>query len=242
MRIFLYLLFCVCCFFSFKTTTFAQVQHSGWLGSFNTIKLNDKFSLHAEGQLRITDNADQVQTIILRPGLNYHINKSLAVTAGYAFIPNRRTIGKTADLLSEHRIWQQLLYNQKISTVSVAHRLRLEQRFIPKARLVGNELDTNGYDEAYRLRYFIRNIVPLVKQEKFNKGWFVALQNEVFLNIGDKSAVNGRVFDQNRIYGAIGYRVSNKFDVEAGYLNQYSKTRSSFTNNHAFQIAFYRKF
>lgn len=242
MRLFFYLLFCAFCLFSFNNEVLAQTQHSGWIFSLNTIKLNDKFSLHAEGQLRITDNADQVQTIILRPGLNYHINKSLVVTGGYAFIPNRRTIGNTASLLSEHRIWQQLLYNQKISTVSIAHRLRLEQRFIPKARLSGNELDTNGYDKAYRLRYFIRNIVPLVKQETFNKGWFVALQNEVFLNIGDKSAVNGRVFDQNRIYGAIGYRVSNKFDVEAGYLNQYSKTRSSFTNNHAFQIAFYRKF
>lgn len=242
MRILFYLLFCTYCLFSFKTATLAQTQHSGWLASFNTIKLNDKFSLHAESQLRITDNADQIQTLILRPGLNYHINKSLTITGGYAFIPNRRTIGKTASLLSEHRIWQQLLYNQKISTVSVSHRLRFEQRFIPKAKLAGTELNTNGYDKAYRLRYFIRNIVPLVKQETFNKGWFVALQNEVFLNVGNKSAVNGRFFDQNRAYGAIGYRVSKKFDVEAGYLNQYSKTRNSFANNHVFQIAFYRKF
>lgn len=242
MRILFYLLFCTCCLFSFKATTLAQTQHSGWLASFNTIKLNDKFSLHAEGQLRITDNSDQIQTVILRPGLNYHINKSLTITGGYAFIPNRRAIGKTASLLSEHRIWQQLLYNQKIHAVSVSHRLRFEQRFIPKAKLSGTELDTDGYDNAYRLRYFVRNIIPLVKQEAFNKGWFLALQNEVFFNVGNKSAVNGRFFDQNRAYGAIGYRVSKKLDVEAGYLNQYSKTRTSFANNHVFQIAFYRKF
>ena len=69
---------------------------------------------------------------------------------------------------------------------------------------------------ANRFRYFNRAIISLKKQKPFVKGAFAAVQNEVFLNIGDKSAVNGKFFDQNRLYLAAGYRFSPKFDGEIG--------------------------
>ena len=223
------------------TTLQAQVQNSGWVASFNTLKINDKFSMHFDAQVRSTDELQDFQTVLLRPGINYHLGRNLSLTAGYAYIPNRRFVGGASGLLAEHRIWTQTLYSHKLKRASVNHRLRFEQRFIPNAVARGNKVESDGFRDARRIRYFVRNVLPLAKDRSFNKGFFLALQNEVFANVGDKSAVNGRFFDQNRLYGAVGYRLPNKIDVDIGYMNQYVKNRNSFVNNHIIQLAFYRR-
>lgn len=217
-----------------------QPQFSGWLGSFNTFKLSNQFSLHFDAQLRSSDQLEQVSAILLRPGINFHLNKTFVFTAGHLFNIARRNAGGVSSLLTEQRLWQQALINQKISKVAVAHRFRFEERFIPRARVAGNQLEKDGYDQAFRFRYFIRNIFPLTAGASFTQGPFFALQNEIFLNTGNKTAVNGKAFDQNRLYGAFGYR-KGKIDYEVGYMNQYTNTRTSFVNNHILQLAVYKR-
>jgi hypothetical protein len=73
-------------------------------------------------------------------------------------------------------------------------------------------------------------------------GIFAALQNEVFLNLQHKDQLNGKVFDQNRAYLALGYRFSKKFDLEAGYLNQAIRGASVNTSNNVIQLALYTRF
>lgn len=237
---FLYLMI-VCVLLHFSSL--AQVQQSGWVASFNTFGLAPKWSLHFDAQARSSDNVKQVQTLLFRPGINYHINKAWVVTAGYAYIPNRRTIGNISELLSEHRVWQQLVYNHKINRIASAHRLRFEQRFLPQVVFDLGNLQKNGHHTAYRLRYFTRHLLPLKKGDTFTGGPFFALQDEVFINTGNKSFVNGRSFDQNRLYLAFGYRVPNsKLDLEAGYMNQYIQGRGrALTNNHIAQLAVYKR-
>ena len=232
---------CLFLFLILLNKAHAQVQFSGWLASFNTFKLNNKLSVHFDAQLRSTDGWQQIQTILLRPGLNFHLNKTWTITAGYAFINNRRTVGGVSDLLPEHRTWQQALVSHKLKSISISHRFRFEERFISNALVTNNELKTAGHDQAFRFRYFIRNIIPIASRGDFSKGLFFALQNEVFINTGDKSAVNGKTFDQNRFYAAMGYRLPGKFDIEGGYMNQYTSTSSSFVNNHIAQIAVYKR-
>lgn len=237
---FLYLLiFCLL----FQMAAFSQVQQNGWLASFNTFKINAKWSLHADAQLRSSDDVKKVQTLLLRPGINYHINKAWVATAGYAFISNRRTIGSVSEMFTEHRLWQQMVFNHKISKAATAHRLRFEQRYLPQVTFDFGDLKKDGVNTAYRLRYFIRNVLPLKQAPAFTKGAFVALQNEVLINVGNKAAVNGRNFDQNRLYLALGYRLPNsKIDLEAGYMNQYIEGRNrSVTNNHIAQLAVYKR-
>jgi len=218
----------------------SQSQFNGWLGSFNTFKTGKKTSIHADVQLRSTDEIKQVQSVLIRSGLNIHLNKKTIVTVGYAFISNKRTVLNVSGYAPEHRIWEQFLYNHKLKNIFVAHRFRLEQRFISKSIVVNNELKTDGSLFASRFRYFIRNVLPLKKEEAFKKGMFVALQNEVFVNIGNSKNVNGKFFDQNRLYLATGYRLSSKADLEIGYLNQYVNGRGNqFTNNHVIQLASY---
>jgi hypothetical protein len=221
---------------------YAQSNFTGWIASFNTIKIGKKTSLHTDIQLRSTDEIKQVQTFLIRPGINFHLKKNLTVTAGYAFIHNKRVVGNVNGFAPEHRIWQQLLITHKWKKVSISHRFRLEQRFIAKTSVVNNTLEKDGSVYANRFRYFIRGLIPFNNEPVLKKGIFGALQNEAFLNFGNTNTVNNEYFDQNRLYFAIGYRLHSKFDLEAGYMNQYINGRAkAFTNNHILQLAGYMR-
>lgn len=215
-------------------------QFAGWLASFNTFRIPDsKFSIHFDAQARSADKWESFQTFIVRPGINYHVRKNMVLTAGYAMVSNRFL---QTDHFTEHRIWEQFIVNHPVAFVPLQHRFRVEQRFIGNMVYDPAEAkwEKDGHNTAHRFRYFLRGIIPFSGEKSFSKGMFGALQNELFLNFGDKSAVNGKTFDQNRAYVAVGYRFSAKFDLEAGYLNQYITQRNdNFTNVHVAQLAGY---
>jgi hypothetical protein len=225
-----------------NTTIAQQVTHSAWLASFNTIGLKGKWSLHLDVQLRSTNDVEQLQTFLFRPGLNFATRKNHVATMGYAWIPNRFVQLADNALLAEHRIWQQYIINQPIPSSAIQHRFRFEERFLPKPVIKNGNMESDGYAFNTRFRYFTRSVLPLKKPSgAFVKGWFGALQNEIFLNATGKDKVNGKVFDQNRLYGALGYRLAKGFDVELGYLWQYVERRNGLQDisNQVGQVAFY---
>ncbi len=227
---------------------FAQTANhfSGWLGVFSTFTLNNKFSLHLEGNLRSNNEWQQVQSYIFRPGLNYKLTSSQTVTVGYAFISSLRNINGISGYGPEDRIWEQYSNMQYFTLgkryVSLQNRLRLEQRFIGQSAVEDNHLVTKDFEFVQRLRYFFRAIVPLSVSENksFKKGSFFSLQNELFVNMGNTSVVNGKFFDQNRAYFSVGYRFSPKNDTELGYMYQFISGRGNTrTNNNIVQLATY---
>lgn len=223
-------------FLGFNAFSQTSNQNSGWFMFLNSTKFNDKWGLHLDVQLRSADEWDGVRNFLFRPGVTYYINKNSNATVGYllanTFVKSNGT--NAAKTLSEHRIWEQYILTHKLKSLAVQHRFRLEQRFIE-----GASKDIF----SQRFRYFLRGIVPICnQQEVFAQGPFVALQNELFFNVQNKKELNGKLFDQNRAYGAVGYRFSKKFDVEAGYLNQFSNGAVSNTMNHAIQLALYTRF
>jgi hypothetical protein len=251
----------------------AQTQFAGWVGTFQNYKLSPTFGFYFDAQFRSTDQLKKMNALLLRPGLNLYITPRLTGTVGYAFIPQQRFNSGVEGYLPEHRVWEQLTYTHPVrigaghsvvhsgadhsiphhrATPTLTHRLRLEQRYLPKHHPEGDELVRDGHREAHRLRYFFRGIIPLsslsdqgagagpAKSAAFTKGFFAAVQNEIFFNLGDRSAVNGKTFDQNRAYLAAGYRLNKQFDMELGYMNQYiSGAGSNSTNNHIMQLATY---
>lgn len=227
-----YLLIIVALFaMNFKTTAQTVNQNAGWLFLMNSTKFNDKWGMHFDFQVRTQDAWDGVRHILIRPGLTYFINKSSDVTVGYLYTPTFLRLDGAADnTLTEHRIWEQYIYKHKFSSINVSHRFRLEQRFVE------DQFSQRG-------RYFVRFMAPLQKVDgSFDEGFFGALQNEVFLNVQNKDQVNGSLFDQNRAYGALGYRFSPKVDVEAGYMNQSVNGRNNNTSNNIIQVALYTRF
>jgi hypothetical protein len=60
--------------------------------------------------------------------------------------------------------------------------------------------------------------VPLQGPTLDDGEWYLTGFDEVFLNFGREVGTN--VFDQNRVAGGLGYRVSEDFRLEAHYLSQ----------------------
>lgn len=230
-----------------KAYTQVSHQYSGWIAVMNSTTINKRLSIAFDGQLRSGDQWKEVQTIIIRPGLSYRIKNNHITTLGYALVDHHRRINDIGGWGPEHRIWEQYIINQSFLLdqhfTSLQHRLRLEQRFISKTEVDNNHLKVTDYQFAQRLRYFVRSIFPLKQVNKFQKGIFISLQEEVMVNISNTSNVNGKFFDQNRAYSSIGYRLSPKVDFEIGYMYQYiSGKGNSSTHNSILQMAAYTRF
>ncbi|WP_410220193.1 DUF2490 domain-containing protein [Pedobacter sp.] len=225
-------------FFVLALHGFAQTvnQNAGWLMFLNSTKINDKWGLHFDFQMQSANNWEYLRRILVRPGITYFINKNHRVTAGYLYNPTyNRLIGTSKNTLTENTIWEQYLIAHKLYAVAVTHRFRLEQRFMERSNADGFFMQ--------RFRYFFRVLQPLSKsKDTFNQGIYAALQDEVFFNVQHKEQVNGRLFDQNRVFLALGYRFSPKIDAEAGYLNQYIKGSSNAVSNHVIQLSINTRF
>lgn len=231
------MLFAVLLVGSFSVKAQHVNQHSGWLVWSNTTRLSPKLGLSFDGQLRSADRISSVRNVLIRPGFTYFFDDTKNATLGYAYILTKQNdpLSFSNVNLTEHRIWEQFIYNTQIGKIPLMNRFRLEQRFI--------ELNANDVF-SQRFRYFIRSVIPVQKQnvKPFSKGMFIALQNEIFLNIQNKEQLNNKFFDQNRAYLASGYRFSSTLDLEAGYLNQYIKGKTNTSTNHVIQLALYTRF
>lgn len=190
----------------------AQSQDSdfgNWLIYIGNKKLSQKWNLHNEVQYRNYNTIGDLEQLLLRVGLGYTFNESKNnALLGYGYILSENYLDNNTDKVSvnEQRIFQQFTSKQKIGIVSLNHRYRFEQRFVQS-------------DFKMRLRYFLGLNIPLTKKEN-NKLYFSAY-NEIFLN------TEPAVFDRNRLYGGIGYRINKNIRLEAGYMNQFFEKNSS---------------
>ena len=221
-------------FFALQQTPFyanAQTtENTGWLVLQYEQKLSEKVSAAADIQWRSSHAFTYLQTILIRPYLSYAINDKQAVAAGYTYFGTwEREEGKKVFEL-EHRIWQHFQLEGKVKQVEVTNRLRLEQRFLKDAVF------------AQRLRYYIRGQLPIVANKNFTKGLFLGLQDEIFLNIQNRKAVNNSFFDQNRAFTGLGYRFNEVIDIEAGYMYRYQVEEVNKVHNHLFQLKVDTKF
>lgn len=160
---------------------------------------------HAEVQFRNHDLGGDLQQLLLRTSARYTVADGAVLSVGYGFIRSERE--GTPDLpVDENRIYQEAFLPQRISVVRLAHRFRYEQRFV------------EDQDFRTRYRYALFATVPLNRTDLNRGAVYAAAYNEVFLNgIGRDG---GPVFGQNRIYGALGYKVTDGLGVQLGYMDQ----------------------
>tara|TARA_B100001287_G_scaffold70707_1_gene58359 strand:+ start:2570 stop:3265 length:696 start_codon:yes stop_codon:yes gene_type:complete len=190
----------------FPMTIMSQTKEDklgSWWMYFGTHHLNEKYSIHYETQLRHYEIGNNFFQLLPRVGLNYKIDDNSMVTAGYAWIPTQTTLdeGFSGELVTENRIWQQFILRNKINNIKIRHRYRLEQRWV-------KDNDITSYKN--RARYMLSVKIPLKKSEA--SPLFLFLYDEVFLHLDDSP------FNQNRLYGAIGYNVNNNMNIQVGYL------------------------
>ena len=186
-----------------------------WYMYFGTNTISDKFSLHTEAQFRYYETTGNFNQLLLRTGINYHINPDAIVTLGYGYISTDGTFEEFPDEINakENRIFQQLILKNKVGEFLFEHRYRLEQRFID----FGDITDTQ-----HRARYRLQVTLPLTDI------FFINVYDEVFLNLQDE------VFGQNRLYAALGVHITSNSALQIGYL----KNHFSAINYDRLQIGF----
>lgn len=194
----------------FLISTQLQAQSNGqdkvgnWLMYFGKTKLSQHYSLHTEAQLRLYESTENFNQLLLRVGLNRHLNSGAMVTFGYGYIPTESfTKGDLKTSSVEHRIWEQLILTNRLGRNYFEHRYRVEQRWI---------LADAGDKYLNRLRYRLLLNIPLNRNELSDNTLFLSLYDEIFLNVNDTP------FDQNRLYAALGYKFNKSVSLQGGYL------------------------
>ncbi|RDV16960.1 DUF2490 domain-containing protein [Pontibacter diazotrophicus] len=208
-------------------------NNNGWYMYFGDHKFSDKWGIHAEVQLRRHNIIKDPQQLLIRTGINYDLTPNAMFTLGYGFIETH-PYGDypAAGTFPEQRIYQQLQHKSNIARVGLIHRYRLEQRWIRGA-------ETTDYTYLNRARYFLKATLPLIGPTTEAKEPFLAVYDEVFVGFGENARKN--IFDQNRAYAAIGYKISDSAALEFGYLNQIVQKADGvvFEHNHTLQVSFF---
>ncbi|WP_299824139.1 DUF2490 domain-containing protein [uncultured Pontibacter sp.] len=205
-------------------------NRNGWYMYFGDHKLTSKWGLHTEAQLRRHNWLKDPQQLLLRGGLNYNLTESTMFTLGYGFVETY-PYGEfpAADDFVEHRIYEQLQLKGSLARLGLTHRYRLEQRWVQSPV-------TSAYTYLNRARYMLRATLPLAGPGTDPKELYLTAYDEVFIGFGEN--VQRNIFDQNRVYVALGYKINEAASLEAGYMNQISQKANGtvFEHNHTLQV------
>lgn len=213
-------------------------QNHGWVMYFGNHKLSEHWGIHTEYQWRRADMFNDWQQSLLRLGVDYYSKQNAQYTLGYGWIKSFQYGDQPiAHNLNEHRIWEQFVIKNKVGRVDISHRYRLEQRFIENWVKDANAVYAqDGFVFRQRVRYRFMATVPLSRKEMKDNTLFLAVYDEPFLGFG--KGIGKNILDQNRLYGAIGWRFNKDFNVQLGYLNQYVVKTDGIKaeRNHTLQI------
>ncbi len=187
---------------------FSNAQESdfgNWMIYIGNKKLNSKWNIHNEIQYRNYNAIGDLEQLLIRVGLGYNLTENNNnVLLGYGYILSDNYIDNSSDKVSvnEQRVYQQFATKQNVGKLILSHRYRFEQRFIES-------------NFKMRFRYFLSLNYPLKTFKESNSLLYATAYNEIFLN------TESPVFDRNRLFGGLGWKLNNKLKFEIGYMNQF---------------------
>ena len=213
----------VICFTCYTTAPAQRLQDPntiGWYSAFNTIHLSKRTSLWLEYQWRRENIVTDWQQSLARTGIQFYFKNGLTALLGYGYIITYPYGDYPAGpyTIPEHRIFEQLVWNDAIGRVGLNHRVRLEQRFVGKVNQLAAVYEVSDWTYLNRLRYQLRATIPISKKTMGDKTWYAAAFDELFIGFGKN--VNQNIFDQNRIGLLTGYQFNRSFRLEGGYFSQ----------------------
>ena len=198
----------LCVFFA--TAGYAQNSGPGtWFQYFGSQKINKKWNWHNEIQYRDYNFIGDINQLLLRTGIGYNLSENNNnILLGYAFIQSHTYVDSVNKVTkNENRIFQQFITKVQLKSFYLLNRFRIEERFL-----------TNDYKT--RFRYLLSVNKPLNKKAMEKNAVYLSAYDEIFLNFQKP------VFDQNRLYGGVGYCFNNNLRVETGYMAQMFKDRT----------------
>ncbi len=188
------------------TSASAQEANLGnWLVYRGKKQINTHWNWSQSVQYRSYNAISDFHQLLIRNAIGYSLSeKHNNISLGYDYLLDQSYINleEKKSPQAEHRLYQQFLTQQQFGRFKNQHRYRLEERFI----------DTNF---QLRFRYSLAVKIDLHQKLTQPSTFYLSLSNEIFLQ-----TTNHR-FDQNWLYGGLGYRFNKKFGLELGYLNQF---------------------
>ncbi len=195
-------------------------QFNAWAMYFGNHRISQNWNLHTEYQWRRSEGFTYWAQSLARIGFDYRLKDNVMVTAGYGHIktfPYGEQPLPTS--VVEHRAWEQLVLTHQSGRVFFNHRYRLEQRWIENMKPAQNgDYYREGFVYSNRFRYKFTFNVPLNGTQIQKGTLFASVYDEPFISFGKNVRFN--IFDQNRLYGAIGYQFHAAGNIQLGYLNQ----------------------
>jgi hypothetical protein len=184
----------------------AQINHG----------LGKNFGAHFQARGRFDQNVSETKDYLLRPFVSWLPGKGFTFDLGYDYLHSFSSS-------TEHRIWQAAQHHFQWRKLSIANRIRLDQRFVE---------DVDGV--VVRFRYRLRTTRKIG-----DTNWYGVISDEVFTNVNDQGAGPISGFEQNRLRFAFGNNFMKRLRVESGYEYQYTQSRSGTdTDIHMFFVEF----
>ncbi|MBD0374222.1 MAG: DUF2490 domain-containing protein [Flavisolibacter sp.] len=205
-------------------TPFDQKQNTHaeqlWLGYLNQTRFSNRWGTWVDLQLRTKEDfVHDLSQGVARLGLTYYLRDYLKLTAGYAFFNFFPADAHANISQPEHRIWQQVQWDNKYQWLRLTQRVRLEERFLRKIK--NDDELAEGYNFNYRTRYSVTVSAPLSKNA-FAPGTFSAvLSDEVMFNFGKEIVHN--TFDQNRFFAGLAFHTNAHDNLQFGYMNLFQQ-------------------
>lgn len=175
-----------------------------WLMYMGNVQMNERWNWHNEAQLRNYNAIGDLEQLLLRTGIGYDLtegNNNLLLGYGYILSSNYLEGTSEKESFSEHRVFQQFITKQTNWRVKLLHRYRFEQRFFED-------------DFRLRFRYFLSLNIPLNHKNMEDNTWYLSVYDELFVQ------TENTVFDRNRLYGGLGYKLSSSLRFELAYMTQ----------------------
>lgn len=208
----------------------AENYYSSWNTIDIGIKINYKWSINSEFNIRRTDFLEKWEQFIIRPFVHYKVSKELDLAFGYSYIDNNSFSDFRAPIdFKEHNIFQQLTIKHPFSKFSLQHRLRFEERFKQNIIEVAPEnYIIDGTNYRNRLRYKFQVTIPL-KIFASNRKLNLVLYDELHLDFED--SFRPEAIDQNRMNISLSYRINDHIKIRSGYNDIYFVRSNTNSNN-----------
>jgi len=204
----------------FMQTSFGQSSNFGnWFIYFGNQAINKKWNWYNEVQCRNYNFIGDLEQLVLRTGIGYNLTENNNnVLLGFVYIYSEPYILGTDQKTSNntYTIFQQFITRQNFGRVFILHRYRIEERFLPD-------------HFRMRFRYFLSLNIPVTGKTMAPKTLYVSAYNEIFLN-GETP-----VFNQDRVFGALGWVINKNLRTELGVMTQIFENR----NKNQLQIVFF---
>jgi len=208
-------------------------QYCIWLRYYNKFSLGQRWQLHSEWELReFVSTGRLYQWVLPRLHLHYSIREDIDVGAGACYFLH--ALPQEADqevemIRQEIRPHQEINTDQNLGRIKLSHRYKAEERFFVRTA-------DDAADFIFRLRYKCQVQLSLGKIS--GTPLALVLYDEVMFNWGN--GVSAGPFDQNRIFAALLFRMSESWSVETGYMNLFQQRSSphNFYNRHILRMTF----